>query len=63
MPRRLCPVSIAVRAMGQLSLPSTMIRATRYGKGRKRLNESSSGSTAGSPSMMSDNREEEDRSH
>jgi hypothetical protein len=33
------------------SLPSTIIKATRYGKGRKRLKESSSGSTEGSPSM------------
>lgn len=41
-----------VRTMGQLSLPSTMIRATRYGNGRKRLKESSSGSTKGSPSIM-----------
>lgn len=46
-----------------VSLPSTMIRATRYGKGRKRLNESSSGSTEGSPSMMCWNRGGEERNH
>ena len=33
-------------------IPRTTISATRYGKGRLRLKESSSGSTAGSPSIV-----------
>ena len=32
-------------------LPKTIIKATRYGRGKVRLKESSSGSTAGSPSI------------
>lgn len=39
-------------ADGLSNIPITMIRATRYGRGSMRLNLSSSGSTAGSPSIL-----------
>jgi hypothetical protein len=33
-------------------VPRTMMKPIRYGRGKVRLNESSSGSTAGSPSIL-----------
>jgi hypothetical protein len=40
------------RLVERLCIPSTIIRATRYGNGRIRVKPSISGSTAGSPSML-----------
>ena len=62
MPTRLrggaCAVSNPViregggqREYAQHNLPRTIMKATRYGRGKVRLKESSSGSTAGSPSI------------
>lgn len=46
-------VSVRVSMAEEEIVPATIIRAHRYGSGSVRLNESSCGSTEGSPSMVS----------
>src|ERR1700743_1228442 len=54
MPTHLEAVSLDLILPNILSrIPSTIINATLYGKGNMRLKPSNSGSTAGSPSILS----------